>query len=347
MRLIAVDQLQPGMKLSRAIFREEDGGVLLRPSIELKPSYIARIKELKYSQVYISDPRLPENEVITDSIAEETRFKARGLLKKTADHLLKEEAVPTSKLKNIVKELVDQVFMDINVIYNMVDIRSYENYLYSHSVNVCILSLMIGLEMGLNRGQMENLGMGALLHDIGRLFTDPRPLNQSGQLVSEDYEQVKKHARLGYEVLKKKFEVNFLSAHVALQHHEREDGSGYPRGLTGKRIHRFAKIVAVADAYDAMTSQQIRKIPSHQAIRAIKEDIDLKYDRTVVESFEKVAAPYLLGTILQLTNGEDVLVKKVTRRECEVLVIKGPHEGVIFNLYQDPGLAVTKVLNFG
>jgi HD-GYP domain-containing protein (c-di-GMP phosphodiesterase class II) len=345
MRLVAIDELQLGMKLARAIFREDDGGILLRPNIELKSSYIDRIKELKYNSVYILDPHIPQNEIIMESIDEETRFKARGLLKKTADQLLKDEMVHTIKLKRIVTELVDQIFRDINIVYNMVDIRSYENYIYSHSVNVCIISLMIGMEMGFNRSEMENLGVGALLHDIGRIFIDPKPLDQFGHLESREYEQIKKHARLGYDTLKKKFEVNFLAAHVALQHHEREDGSGYPRGLTGKRIHRFAKIVAVADAYDAMTSQRVRGIPSHQAIREIKAEANVKFDHAVVQCFAKVVAPYLLGTVLQLNNGDIVLVTHVTRSECQVMIIKGSQEGSIFNLYLNPKLFVDKVLN--
>ncbi len=346
MRLISVDELKPGMKLARAIFREDDGGVLLRPNIELKASYIERIKDLKYNNIYIVDPDLPPEEVITDFINEETRFQARGLLKKTADQVLRDEAVNTIKLKNLVKEFVNQIFSNINIIYNSADIRSYENYIYSHSVNVCIISLMIGLDMGFNRTEMENLGIGALLHDIGRIFIDPKPLDQSGQLELREYDQIKKHTRLGYEILKKKFEVNFLSAHVALQHHEREDGSGYPRGLSGKRIHRFAKIVAVADAYDAMTSQRIRGIPSHQAIQVIKSEADTKYDKHVVDSFIKVVAPYLLGTVLQLRNGDTVLVIRVTRSECQVKSLTGSQEGTVFNLFSNPDLKVERVLNF-
>ena len=345
MRLIAMDELQPGMKLARAIFREDDGGILLRPNIELKPSYIDRIKELKYNNVYIIDSRVPQNDIILEAINEETRFKARGLLKKTTGQLLRDEPVPTIHFKRIVTELVDQIFSNINIIYNMADIRSYENYIYSHSVNVCIISLMIGMEMGLNRSQMENLGIGALLHDIGRIFIDPKPLDQFGHIEPREYEQIKKHARLGYDILKQKFDINFLAAHVALQHHEREDGSGYPRGLISKRIHRFAKIVAVADAYDAMTSQRIRGIPSHQAVREIKAEADAKFDQSVTQCFDKVIAPYLLGTVLQLNNGDIALVTRVTRNECQVLIIQGSQVGSIFNLFQNSNLFVDKVVN--
>ncbi|HBE77538.1 MAG TPA: HD-GYP domain-containing protein, partial [Firmicutes bacterium] len=229
MRLIAVERLQPGMKLARAIFREDDGGILLRPNIELKPSYIDRLKALKYHSVYILDPRISQDQLIQETVNEETRFKARGLLKKAAVQLLKDERVCTQSIKNVVAELVDQISHDINNIYNLVDIRSDDNYLFAHSVNVCIIALMIGMEMGFNRKEMENLGVGALLHDIGKIYIDARLFEQFGYLEPREFEQIKKHARLGYDTVRNKFEVNFLAAHVAFQHHEREDGSGYPR----------------------------------------------------------------------------------------------------------------------
>lgn len=347
MRLISIDELQPGMRLARAIFREDDGRVLLHPNIELKSSYVDRIKELKYHHIYIMDPRLPSSEVIVETIEEETRFKARGLLRKTAEQLVKGEAVSTNKLKDIVSELVNQVFSNLNIIYNAVDIRSYDYYLYAHSVNVCIITLMIGMNMGFNRKEMENLGIGALLHDIGRVLMDPKHLDQSSQYELSNYDEVKKHTRIGYEVLKNKFEINFLAAHVALQHHEREDGSGYPRGLTSKRIHRFAKIVAVADAYDAMTAKRSQGVSSHLAIKEIKAMANVKYDRNVIEGFSKIMAPYLLGTTLLLKNGDQVLVTNVTRNECQVMVIKGSQEGQTLNLYLNPNLTVEKVLYFG
>jgi putative nucleotidyltransferase with HDIG domain len=343
MRLIAVEGLQPGMKLARAIFREDDGGILLRPNIDLKPSYIDRLKALKYHSVYILNSQVPQEELVQEAVNEETRFKARGLLKKAAVQLLKDEKVSTQSLKNVVTELVDQIAHNIDNIYNLVDIRSDDNYFFAHSVNVCIIALMIGMEMGFNRKEMENLGVGALLHDIGKIFIDAGFSEQFGYLEPREFEQIKKHARLGYDTLRQKFEVNFLAAHIAFQHHEREDGSGYPRGLTGKRIHRFAKIVAVADSYDVLTSRRVRGISSHRAIQEIKAEADAKFERSVIQCFTTVVAPYLVGTVLQLNNGDTVLVTSVSRNECRVMVLYGCKVGTTFNLYNNVNLSVDKV----
>jgi HD-GYP domain-containing protein (c-di-GMP phosphodiesterase class II) len=238
--------------------------------------------------------------------------------------------------------MIDQIFGHTDVVYNMLDIRSYDNYTYAHSVNVCTIALIIGAALKMSRSDLEYLGISALLHDIGKMFIDSQILNKPGSLDPDEYEQVKKHTRDGYELLKDKICISFISSHVAFQHHEREDGSGYPRGLTGDRIHRFAKIVAVADVYDAMTSHRVyrKAMPSHVVIQEIKENADRKFDRSVVEHLEKIVAPYPIGSVLLLNNGEKVVVDNVSKLECMVRVIFGPRIGLTFNLYERLDLEV-------
>ena len=344
MRIIAIDEIKTGMKLARAIYREEDGGILLRPNIELKENYIERIKELNYSHVYVLDPEDSGESVIYEQISEETRFRARGILKKTFKQMDTDEIINAGNMKSIINEIIDQVCSNIDVIYNFIDIRSRENYIYAHSVNVCIISMMIGMEMGLNRIQLSEMGIGAFLHDMGMVCN--RSKSSKWQVVELDTdEDFKKHPRSGYELIKKKMELSFLSAHVVLQHHEREDGSGYPRGLAGKRIHRFAKIVAVADSFDTLAYQKHQKLVApYRAISEIKACAGKKYDQHVVDSFVKIMAPYPVGCILSLSNGETVIVEYVSRYECRVKVIAGNETGKVYNLYQFPKISVEKVL---
>lgn len=345
MRITPIEEIKPGMKLARAVYREEDGSVLLRPNIELKMNYIERIKELKYSHVYTLDPDESGEKIIADPVDEELRFRARGLLKKTVGLLETEEKVGLSRISALVAEMVEQVYSRTDIIYNMVDIRSRENYLYAHSVNVCVIALMIGASMSLNRMDMEKMGVGALLHDLG-LLACGIPSAQGKEIPNcSGPEAVKQHPRAGYELLKQKTELNFLAAHVALQHHEREDGSGYPRGLSGKRIHRFAKIVAVADAFDTLTHRSFQKgLAPYQAIQDIKAARG-KYDETVVENFLKVMAPYPIGSVLLLDNGDTVLVERVSRHECRVKVLAGTAQGSSYDLYQASKLKVVQFLN--
>lgn len=335
------------MKLARAIFREQDGKILLRPNVVLKLSYIQKIKDLKYQFIYIMEPGDDEQDILNrESIKEDTLFRARGLIKKYFNLLKQNKNVDITEIKNVIGDIVDQIIRNPNIVYNMVDIRSHDNYTYAHSVNVCVIAVMVGVALNLNRRQLETLGIGAILHDIGKLQIDNKILNKPTKLEPQESELVRKHARDGYELLRKKANVNFLASHIVFQHHEREDGSGYPRGLTGKRIHRFSKIVAVADAYDAMTSNRAyhKEITSLQAIEEIKREASRKFDPDVVEAFLRVVAPFPIGSTLIFNNGEKAIVRSVTRSECMVEVIEGPESGRTFNLYHCPDVKVDKVL---
>lgn len=347
MRLISIDAVVPGMKLARPIYRFDDGKILLRANVELKPHYISRLKEMQFSHLYIWEPGDSDNEhLILDPIRVETRLKAGLVFKEIIDVLHQTNKVNVKNLHRVISEMIDQIFNNDDVIYNMMDIRSYDNYTYAHSVNVCTISLIIGSSMEINRNDLVYLGMGALLHDIGKIYIDSKILNKPGSLEPVEYEMVKKHPRDGYQLLKDKIAVSFISSHIAFQHHEREDGSGYPRGITGDKIHRFAKIVAVADIYDAMTSHRIYHpaLPSHLVLEEIKQGIEKKFDRKVVESLEKIVAPYPVGATLLLNNGEVVVVKKVSRFECIVKVTNGERQGHQFNLFRYPDLKVVKSL---
>lgn len=334
------------MKLARAIFRDQDGKILLRPNVVLKLSYIQKIKDLKYQFIYIMEQGDNEQEIVNqESIKEDTLFQARGLVKKYFGLLKQNKSVDIFEIKNVIGDIVDQIIRNPNIVYNMVDIRSHDNYTYAHSVNVCVISVMVGMALNLNRKQLETLGIGALMHDIGKIQIDNKILNKPTKLEPQESELIRRHAKDGYELLRKKANINFLASHIVLQHHEREDGSGYPRGLTGKRIHSFSKIVAVADTYDAMTSNRAyhKEITSLQALEEIKQESARKYDPAVVEAFLQVVAPFPIGSTLIFKNGDKAVVKSVNRNECIVEVVGGPGSGKTFNLYHYPNTKVDKV----
>ncbi|HEX7714847.1 MAG TPA: HD domain-containing phosphohydrolase, partial [Bacillota bacterium] len=273
MRVIPIEELEPGMILAKPILRERDGAILLQDRIELKPSYIERIKSLNYTSVCILDPETPEEIETLTPIREETRFKATALLRTTFSQFKENDRMDTAKLTALVHEIIDQILSDPRTVYNLSQIRAFDNYTFTHSVDVAVLSVLIGTTIALNRNDLEILGIGAMLHDIGKVFTDLRILNKPSQLNPEEYELIKLHTRMGYESLRTRTNISFLVPHMTLQHHEREDGSGYPRGLVGTRIHRFAKIIAVADVFDAMTSYRLYQepVPSQIAIQEICE----------------------------------------------------------------------------
>jgi putative nucleotidyltransferase with HDIG domain len=347
MRIVSIDNVQPGMILAKPIYHHDDGKILLRENIKLKDAYINRLKDMQYTHLYIREAQDTEDDLhILEPVRQETKVKASAILKETFSAYDQNRDIHVENLQNVVSEMIEQIFGNRDVVYNMIDIRTHDNYTFTHSVNVCALSLLMGTRMGLNRTDLEILGVGALLHDIGKIFISHDILNKPSILEPQEYEIIKTHTNKGYELLKEKICISFISAHIAYQHHERVDGTGYPRGLAGNKIHRFAKIVAVADVYDAMTAQRVYReaIPSHQVLTEIKMEAEKKFDRSVVESFERVIAPYPVGSMLLLNNGETVLVLNVTRTECKVRVVAGMREGHQFNFFRYPELRVIKVI---
>jgi response regulator RpfG family c-di-GMP phosphodiesterase len=343
MRLIEINQVEPGMVLAQPIYHFDDGKVLLYNNVVLKKSYIRRLKDLKYTYIYIKDADDTMTDIeLLEPVKQETKVKAHMVLKNTLATYHQTKKISLEKLQTVVTEMVDQIINNRDVFYNLTDIRNYDDYTFSHSVNVCVLSLIVGTKLQLNRNQLEILGIGAILHDVGKIFIENEILNKPGCLDSTEFEKIKTHTSKGYEFLKGKISMSYISAHIAYQHHERIDGSGYPRGLADTQIHRFAKIVAVTDVYDAMTAQRVYRdaIPSYQVLEELRAGANIKYDHLVVDLLGQIVAPYFVGSTLQLDNGEKVVVTQVSHSECWVKVLEGVRQGTIFDLYRYPEIKI-------
>ncbi|MFB4164672.1 HD-GYP domain-containing protein [Alteribacillus sp. JSM 102045] len=137
--------------------------------------------------------------------------------------------------------LIEEISLNKDILLNLTDIRTTDNALYVHSVNVCIMSILTGTKMGLDRVKLQELAIGALLHDIGKVIPESKRLDEH-------------HSWIGFNFLRKNKEISTLSSHIALAHHEHIDGSGVPRGMAGKDIHLLAKITAAANFYDNLVA---------------------------------------------------------------------------------------------
>lgn len=345
MLLIPVEKIKTGMKIAKTLYRTVDGRILLLENCKLKTSYIPRHKKYDVSHVYIHDTEEDKEEIL-EPIREETRIQVINVLREINKQVKNEGTFNVNALNDVVKSLVDYILCESRLVYNMIEIKTHDSYTFAHSVNVCVLSALIGSAMGLKRNQLEILGVGAVLHDIGKNGIESKLLNKPGRLEPFEYNIFKEHPQRGYELLKKNVSISFLPAHVALQHHEREDGSGYPRGFTSQNIHLFAKIVAVADIYDAITSERVYKkaSPPHLAMLELVNGINTKYDKAVVEHFLKVVTPYPIGSVLLLSNGEEVIVTNVSRSECIAKPKSRLGEDKKYNLYKLNGISIIRQL---
>jgi HD-GYP domain-containing protein (c-di-GMP phosphodiesterase class II) len=300
------------MVLGKSLFGT-DQSLLLGSGQVIKDSYIQKIKRLGYQGVYISDG-LSDEIVIESLISDQLKISAVKAIKdvfissKSDDDCQTDDAIAVTK--EIVDGLINEILFNRNLMVNMVDLKIFDDYTFYHSVNVAVLSLIVGISIDMPRSELYKLGLGALLHDIGKVFINKDILSKEGPLNEDEFEEIKKHPVLGYEYLTDHYDVPSKSNLGALHHHEKYDGSGYPSSLKDEDISDFGRIIAVADVYDALTSDRpYRKalLPS-DAMEYIMGGSGTMFDPLYVLKFTRKVAAYPLGTIVRLSNGVDGIV---------------------------------------
>jgi len=155
-----------------------------------------------------------------------------------------------------VSSIVEHIMTNEGASANMLSMVSYDYYTYTHSVNVSVLGLLFSRYIGLDDDKMNDLGLGLMLHDIGKTQIAPELVNKNGKLTNDEFVQIKKHVEAGFVLLKQLGGLDDASFYAILQHHERDEGGGYPRGIKGNDIHEFGKIAKIVDVYDALTTKR-------------------------------------------------------------------------------------------
>lgn len=188
--------------------------------------------------------------------------------------------------------------------------KGYDEYTYTHSVNVCILITTLAKSMGYSEDQLLEIGFGGLLHDIGKMCIPENILNKPGMLTESEFATMKRHSMLGFELIKDKKDISDLSRKIIVQHHERMNGTGYPFGLKGNRIHEISSLASVADVYDALTSDRVYKQgwPPQKALALIYRGRNSDYPEQIVDLFTKHVGIYPVGSFVELASGEKAVV---------------------------------------
>jgi HD-GYP domain-containing protein (c-di-GMP phosphodiesterase class II) len=214
--------------------------------------------------------------------------------------------IESDRVKRVVNNMIDSIFSNQAALASLTRIKDYDEYTFVHSINVCILCLTLGRHLNFSRDELEQMGIGALLHDVGKMRVPPHILNKPGKLTEEEFNEVKKHPLYTLEVLDKSQGIPESSKQVALQHHERYNGRGYPRGLQGEQIGRFGQIAAIIDVYDAITADRVYKkaIPLHEGIRLIYQGVKEDFSQLLVEHFIQCVGIYPTGTLVLLDSEE-------------------------------------------
>lgn len=305
MRRVSLEYLEQGMKVGRTIYNI-DGRPLLVSGMVLNDKYIQRLRDYGIGSVLIKDDMYDEIEEPPELISDQTRLESVKTVKEVFVSLENKKRINLKGVQKTVNNLIDEVLSNREILMNFADIRSYDDYTFAHSVQVCVLSIITGISMGLDQLKLKELGTGALIHDVGKTRVDKELLNKSGNLAPQEFEELKRHSEYGFEILRAHREISLLSAHIAFQHHERWDGQGYPRGLREREIHLYSRIVTVADVFDALVADRpYRKAYStNQAVALMRRMSGSQFEPNILEALLANIAEYPIGSVVALSSGE-------------------------------------------
>lgn len=306
MRFVPIFCLREGMVIAADLFGERGELVLARRTV-LDTELIIKIRKFKCNGLYVEEDQ-KQNIPIVNTINNSLRTKTVNGIKEI--FICKENDLPVDKerfteMENQVETIVDVILKNKEMMLNMVDLKVFDDYTYFHSVNVAVLSIGLGTAMGLDKNDLCNLGFGALLHDIGKVFVPKNILHKQGPLTDNEFMEMKKHSYLGFEYLASEYVGSVAAQAGILDHHEKFSGGGYPNNAKGEKISLYGRIISIADVYDALTSDRpYRKglLPS-EAIEYIMGGTENLFDPDLVKVFIRKIAPYPIGTSVKLSNG--------------------------------------------
>lgn len=316
MRLVATSSAEEGALLGKAIYNDQ-GQVLLNAGAKLERKILNRLLEFRIDYIYIMDPATDDIELVSP-ISDELRlhaiksigttFKQLQLDTKVANTFTLEKA--SRDFQRLIKVLLDELTSSKELINLLSDVLIHDHYIFSHSLNVTLYTLAIGIEMKLPPKELEQLGLGAILHDVGKMKVPEEILLKPGRLTAEEFEVIKAHADDGFELLRKIPSVPLIVAHCAYQHHERMNGTGYPRGLKGREIHLYGRILGVADVFDAVTSNRVYRpaMLPHEGLEILYSGSGTLFDQQVVDAFRRAVAIYPNGLTVILNDGRKGVV---------------------------------------
>ena len=220
------------------------------------------------------------------------------------------KAVDTANAQKLVEEINDSVSRNPGALISLARLKTADDYTYMHSVAVCALMIALAKQLGLSESETRRAGIAGLLHDLGKALMPMEVLNKPGKLTDEEFAIIKKHPEEGHRLLLGNPDADEMTLDVVLHHHEKVDGTGYPKGLKDQEISLFAKMGAICDVYDAITSNRPYKAgwPPSESLRKMAEWATGHFDQRVFQAFVKSLGIYPIGSLIRLASGRLGLV---------------------------------------
>lgn len=322
MRYINMDHAEPGMVVGKSIYNEE-GNVLVNYRVTLTDNLIERMRGKGLKGFYIEDSLSKDIEV-EDLISDEIGIKAAQALRE----------MDIDEAMSVAGEITDELSLRGEISVNLVSLRTISDYTYKHSINVAVLSVLTGIGLGLKKPMLKELAAAGLLHDIGKISIPPETMEKRGPLTEDEYELIKQHSELGYEAIKNNISISSKTKMGVFMHHENVNGSGYPMGLSGNQIYMFAKIIHIADVYDALTSERVYKKAQApgEAIEFLMKNAGTMFQPEYVKAFITYIPVYPKGRNVILSDGSVAVVVENRQHHTLYPVVRRLSDGQTIDL---------------
>lgn len=246
----------------------------------------------------------------------EAHEKTSRLVRTLMDDLRFGSLINSTALKEQVNECVESIIRNPDAMLWLTQLKEKDEHSASHALNVCILAVVFGRYLGLPQDELEKLGLCGLLHDVGKTQVPTALLRKAGPLSADEMQEMKKHTIHGRNILMATSDMYYGAVDAAYTHHERMDGSGYPRGLIGSQISPYARMLAIIDAYDDLTSAQVyrKELTAFEALKTINQDKGTKFDEPLVKHFVAMIGVFPVGSIVELSTGHVGIVITSNRK---------------------------------
>lgn len=322
---ISLDEIQPGMLLAKPLILA-DGTVLLHEGTEVKERYINYLRAKGFTSLFIGEATSHATlEDVADCYDSTHKQAAMAAAHEIVNQFRVGKGIQLDRVKMIVSDLIDQLGQKPENMIHLLDLRRKEEYMFSHAVNTCILSVMTGLAMGYEAKQLSDLGLAAMLHDIGKIKFSPQlALQFPHYLTKQDKEEYRRHSFYSLEILRENTTLSTAVINACFQHHERWNGSGYPMGLKGDAISEYAQIISIADVYDRLLVGMPHRLPTpiYYAVAILNKAAGQYFNPAIVERFNQNVAVYPMGKTVKLSNRQSGLILGVGLKSKTIPVIR-------------------------
>lgn len=351
-RFVSTRLLKNGMKIDQSII-DGTGRALIAKGAFLDDFQIEYLQERGVGGVYIQEGEADPDELdlqipqFTRDVIEKTRVEDKAKVKLTESvrkrvgegiqylfHNTNADSFDEAA-DNVANELMSAIFDNDAVAVDIGMLKVSDEYTFKHSVDVATMAMIIGRKYGLKENEIREIGISGLLHDVGKSKIPNEVLNKPGRLTDEEFALMKQHSLFGFDILKKKNKFPDSIMRGVLQHHEKINGRGYPLGVAADKIHTYAKIIAVADVYDALVTERPYKkgFPKSEAVEMLMA-MTGELDIAAMNSFLETLILYPVDSIVQLSNGEKAKVVENSINAMRPKVV-GLQSGKVYDLVGD------------